>query len=237
MNQQISPNQHKWSRMLAVGFFILVSTYWLLTLIVPDWKHRIATAEIVVLILIPLITLYVRSKWSSKKRLANIVVLIPIWFLSYSLLHELSHLITAFLLGQDIIAFQLMPNFWEGDFASGGWTQSQLFNDWRDTLPGLGPYLRDIIFVAVGFIILKAKRVRNSFVVGLLFVLFCLSPLFDIVDNYLNGYIVGHSEGNDFIGTAMYIGATWTNIIAVLFIAMAACVSFRLILIYKDFPE
>jgi hypothetical protein len=119
-----------------------------------------------------------------------------------------------------------------------GWVKSQLLHDWRDVLPGLFPYFRDIVFLIIGFIILKFKKIKNSFFAGLILVILILSSLFDILDNYFIGYVIEHApQGNDFTGTALKIGEIWTNIIGILFLGFAFYISFRIIFLYKEFPN
>jgi hypothetical protein len=181
-----------------------------------------------------------RSHWPRRLWLCIIytVVLFLLWFSTYSALHELSHLAGAILIRDKIVEHHLIPHFWEGEFTV-GWVRSQSLHapSWRDVLPGYGPYIRDILFLSIGLITLKAKRIRNAFLVGLVFVLFCLSPLFDIVDNYFNGYLVGRMPGNDFMGSAMRIGATWTNVIGGVSAGFAVYVVWQVVMLYKGFPE
>lgn len=235
MDEQRSRRWLKDYKIMAVVIFNLIAIWFLLGLMSFDTRHRLATMEITGLILIPLFALYGRSSWPPRLWLANAVVLPVLWFATYSLFHETSHLVGVVLVGGTIVDHHLIPHFWHGEFTA-GWVQSRPLQDWRDVIPGLCPYLRDILFLIAGLVILRSKRIRNCFLVGLLFTLFCFSPLFDIVDNYLNGYIVGSAAGNDFLGTAMKIGATWTNIIAVLFAGFAVYVSGRLLWLYRDFP-
>jgi hypothetical protein len=90
--------------------------------------------------------------------------------------------------GDKILDYHLVPRLWEGDFDfTIGWVRLQGFNDWRDVIPGLSPYFRDIALLIAGFLILNSKGIRNSSFAGLIYVLFCLSSLYDIVDNYFTG--------------------------------------------------
>jgi hypothetical protein len=237
MDQNVSPNYRNWLKMFTL-IFIIGSLLLLIPLIIPDTKHRIATFEIIGLIIIPLLLFYARTNLSRRMWLINIPVLVLVWSFTYAMLHELSHLIGIIVVGDKIIDYHILPKFWEGDFNfNAGWVRSQLLNDWRDVIPGLFPYFRDIVLLIVGLLVLRSKKIHNSFLVGLIFILFCLSSLFDIVDNYFIGYIVGHGLGNDFLGTAMKIGDNWTNIIGILFAVIALSLCGWIIFIYKDFPN
>jgi hypothetical protein len=235
MDEQFSHRRLRDCKILAVIIFNFVAVWFLLSLMSFDFKHKLATMEIAGLILVPLFAFYARSSWPAKRWAASAIVLPVLWFATYSLLHETSHLVGVILVGGTIVDHHLIPQFWKGEFTV-GWMQSKPLQDWRDVIPGLCPYLRDILFLTAGFFILGSKRIRNCFLVGLLFTLCCLSPMFDIVDNYLNGYVLGRASGNDFLGTAMKIGATWTNLIGVLCAGYAVYVTGRLLWLYRDFP-
>ena len=236
MNQNNLQNYHIMPKIF--GALILASVLLLIPIVIPDTKHRIATLEIIGIIIIPLFIFYARSNWSQRMWGINIPMLVLVWFYTYGMLHELSHLVGVVVVGDKILDYHLIPMFWEGDFNfTIGWVRSQGLNDWRDVIPGLFPYIRDIVFLIAGFLILKSKRIRHSSLAGLIFVLFCLSSLYDIVNNYFIGYIFGHFLGNDFLGTAMKIGEISTNIIGIVFTGFAVYISAQIIFIYKDFPK
>jgi hypothetical protein len=228
------------AKFAGVIFFCVVSVLWLAKLFSINARNVIASLEAGGFILLPLVLLYVRSNWPRRLWLWIIytVVLPLLWFSTYGALHELSHLAGLILIGDKIVEHHVIPRLWEGEFTV-GWVRTQAPGapSWRYVLPGYGPYIRDIFFLSIGLITLKAKRIRNAFLVGLVFVLFCLSSLFDIVDNYFNGYLVSRMLGNDFMGSAMRIGATWTNIIGVVSAGFAVYVVWHVVMLYKGFPE
>ena len=234
MEVQSSEHRRRDFKLLAVMTFNLVAVWFLTGLVALDLRHRLATMEIAGLLVIPLTVLYVRSNWPPKLWLANLAVLPLLWFSTYSLLHEGSHVVGAIVVGEKIVSCHMIPHFWEGEFTS-GWIQSTVLEGWRGVLPGLFPYLRDFLFLIAGWLILKSKRIKNCFLVGLVFVFFCLSPLFDIASNYLGG-LAQHAAGNDFIGTAMRIGSGWTNVIGLVLLSFAFYVSGRILLLYTNFP-
>ena len=236
MSHQNSQRRRRDYKILAVMAFNLVAVWFLTGLVAPDPKHRLATMEITALVLIPLIILYARCNWPPKLWLANLVVLLPLWFSTYSLLHEGSHVVGVFVVGEKIVEYHLIPQFWKGEFTS-AWISSHVVPGWRGVLPGLFPYLRDFLFLIAGWVILKSKRIANCFLLGLVFVLFCLSSLFDITDNYFSGYLVQHAIGNDFMGTAMKIGGVETNIIGVLLLSFGLYVVVRILWLYTNFPS
>jgi uncharacterized membrane protein len=237
MREQSSERRRRDYKILAVMVFNLVAVWFLTGPIAPDIKHRLATMEITTLLLIPLVILYARCNWPPKLWLANLVVLLPLWFITYSALHEGSHVVGVFMVGEKIVNYHLIPAFWKGEFTSDAWVSSNILEGWRGVLPGLFPYLRDFLFLIAGWVILKSKRIENCFLVGLVFVLFCLSPVFDITDNYFNGYLVQHATGNDFTGTAMTIGGLETHVIGVLLLSFGLYVVVRILWLYSNFPS
>ena len=235
MEEQASQRRRRDYKLLAVMAFNLVAVWFITGIISLDTKHRLATMEMAALLVVPLIVLYVRGNWAPKLCLASVIVLLPLWFSTYSLLHELSHVVGFLAVGEKVVDYHLIPHFWKGEFTS-GWVSSYVIQGWRGVLPGLFPYLRDFLFLIAGWVILKSKRIGNCFLVGLVFVLFCLSPLFDIADNYFSGYLVQHATGNDFLGTAMKIGGIGTNVIGVLLLSFASYVCARILWLYTNFP-
>jgi hypothetical protein len=233
----LSEKRKKAAKIAGVITFCVVSVLWLAKLFSVNPRNVIASLEIGGFVLLPLVLLYARSNWPRRLWIPYTVVLPLLWFSTYGALHELSHLAGLILVGDKILEHHVIPRFWEGDFT--GWVRTQPPGapTWRYLIPGYGPYIRDIVFLSIGLITLKAKRIRNPFLVGLVFVLFCLSSLFDIADNYFNGYLVGRLPGNDFMGSAMRIGATWTNVIGVVSTGFAVYVVWQVVMLYKGFPE
>lgn len=235
MDEEILKRRRRDYRMLAVMAFNLVVVWFVLGKMSLDSRHRTATVEIAGLVLLPLTVLYLRSKWPPRLWVANLFVLPLLWFSTYSLLHEGSHVVGVLLIGDTVVKYHLIPHFWQGEFTS-AWIQSAGLQGLRGVLPGLFPYLRDFVFLIAGWMILRLKRITSSFFVGLVLVIFCLSPLFDIEDNYCSGYLLRHAIGNDFTGTAMMIGETWTNLIGIFLLGFASCVIGWVLWLYTDFP-
>lgn len=236
----VMEKRKKSAKIAGVIIFGVVSVLWLGKVFSINARNVIASLEIGGFILLPSVLLYVRSNWPRRLRLSisYTVVLFLLWFGTYGTLHELSHLAGVILVRDKVVEHHLVPHFWEGEFTV-AWVRSQTLRapSWRDVIPGYGPYIRDILFLSIGLITLKARRIRNPFLVGLVFVLLCLSSLFDIVDNYFNGYVLGRMPGNDFMGSALRIGATWTNVIGVVLVGFAFYVVWQVMVFYKGFPE
>jgi hypothetical protein len=143
------------------------------------------------------------------------------------------------MLGRKITQYQLIPIFWKGEFFTGASVGSEPTNQIGDTfgfVSGLAPYIKDVILLIIGYLILKLQKVSNSFFSGLIFIICILSSLFDIANNYSIYIINPNTVGNDFQGTSIAIGKTWTNIIGVLFTFFAAFVTIRILILYRGFP-
>ncbi len=227
----------KIAKVAGLIVFLFASISWLAKVFSIPTKDFVASLEIGGLVLLPLMLFYARSNWPRRLWVAYAVVLPLLWFCTYSVLHELSHLAGVLLIGDKIVEHHLMPHFWQGEFTV-GWVRSQALHErsWRDVLPGYGPYIRDILLLSIALIWLKGKRIQNPLLAGLVLVFFGLSSLFDIVDNYINGYVIGRMPGNDFMGSAIRIGSTWTNVIGVTATAFAAYVVWKVVRRSKGFP-
>jgi len=229
-------------RRRILTFAVVISfifSIWLMTRIIPDIRGMISTIEILFFIPLPLAVFYIRSNWSKDNWLINLVVLIILWYFTYSLLHELSHLTVSVMLGRKITAYQLIPKYLEGEFFTGAGVASEPTNQFGITfgfLAGLAPYIKDVILLIIGYLILKSQKLLNSFLSGLIFIICILSSLFDIANNYSIYIINPNTVGNDFQGTALEIGRIWTNIIGVLFTVFSLFATLRILMLYKGFP-
>lgn len=233
---QLNENQKKWFKILGVFGFNLVVIWFLLKGFVPDLRQRLATIEIFGLVFSPMIIFYLRNNWLPVKWIINILLISIITIFSYSFIHEFSHVIGVYVIGSKPIEVHLIPNYWKGEFTSGASVRSEPVNSWLGVIPGLFPYIKDIIFLLLGLLILKKKRINNSFLAGFIYVFFCLVPLFDIVNNFLIKLIIGRVEGNDFYGVTLGWGDVWSNIIGMTFSIFAIFICIWIPIFYKNFP-
>jgi hypothetical protein len=150
--------------------------------------------EILLIIVVPLIIFYLRSDWKQREITLNLIILPLIWYLFYAPIHELSHILGAILVGKEITDYRLFAHFWEGSFGfayvevRGG-----LATDIKSLIILVAPYILDVISFIAGYLILTKIRIENSFLLGLIFLFFCLRPLYDLIDNYI-GIIYSHSD-------------------------------------------
>jgi hypothetical protein len=232
MERTTSGKPRYWYKILGIFLSCLVAMWFNL----PDLRQRLATIELFALFLFPLIIFYLRNSWSLGKSIRDIVLISILIVFSYSILHESSHVVGVYLIGPKPVEVHLIPKYWEGNFTTAASVSSEPVNSWLGVIPGLFPYIKDIFFLIIGFLILRRKRINNSFVAGFIYAFFCLTPLFDIVNNYLIKLIVGRLEGNDFYGVALGWGTVWANVIGMTFSIFAIFICIRTLIFYKGFP-
>ena len=189
--------------------------------------------EILVLIIFPLLVLYLRSNWVSKEIYINVIILPLIWYLFYAPIHELSHILGCIIVGADITDYRLFAHFWEGSFGfayvdvKGG-----LGVNMNSLIILISPYILDFISIIVGYCILTRFKIINSYLFGLTFLIFCLRPLYDIVDNYI-GIFYNHS---DLVLTGQIIGKLITYSYGFITMIIGIIVAFVILNKYKSYP-
>jgi|WetSurMetagenome_2_1015567.scaffolds.fasta_scaffold03112_8 hypothetical protein len=193
----------------------------------------IATLTMTFLVIFPLIRFYQRNNWEKKIIWINLILIIVIWFSSYALFHELSHMIGTYLVGGTVTDYQLIPEFWKGDFRT-AYITPENETTFQEFVTRLSPYVRDLLLVIIGFLVLRKQKIINSFIVGLIVTLFLLSSLFDIVSNFL-GFAIDHD--GDFNGLAKLTGKIWVYLIGISIFCIEAWTTFRVFQIYRNFPK
>lgn len=194
--------------------------------------YIISAIEIALLIILPLIIFYQRSKLTRKQYIINIALLYLIWYFSYAGLHELCHMFGSWITGTKILNYQLIPPFWKGDFKT-AYVNPQFENNIQAVVSVIMPYLRDIIFLIIGFWLLIRKRINNHFIKGLILILFILSPLFDIINNYSVFVLLSFGDFNEL---SIRLGALYVNVIGLLFSLIATVITLRIFELYKNHP-
>lgn len=186
--------------------------------------HRIL--EITILIILPLLILYTKSKWSTKEIIFNAIVLPLIWYITYAPIHELGHVIGCKIVGLEINDYQLFTRFWEGSF---GFAFVDIKEGYGENIESfivlIMPYLIDFFFLIFGFIVVYKNKfkVKNSFLFGLTFLFFVLRSNYDLLDNYI-GYFFNHS---DFVLAGKIVG----NLNILIFIVLSLIIGFSLTLL------
>ncbi len=190
--------------------------------------------EILVLIVLPLLFIYLRSKWTSKEIYINVIVLPLIWYVFYAPIHELSHILGCIIVGAPITNYRLFAHFWEGSFGFAYVDVKGGLDVNMDSLIILiSPYILDFISIVIGYYILTRYKIKNSFLFGLVFLIFSIRPVYDLVDNFI-GYYLNHS---DFVLASRIVG----NLVIFTFVIISIIIGITLTLLllkkYKQYPN
>ena len=197
-------------------------------------NHLLITFEILITVVAPLLVLYLRGAWKQRTMMACMSTIPILWYFVYAPLHELSHLLGAYLVGGQITEVKLIPSFWAGETA-GAWIKAEgITNEWSQLIMTISPYFLDLLSIAVGIYILQRKLSSNAFLIGFLFMLMCLRPTFDFVCETI-GFAAGFR--GDLFHIALTVGgvATWT--LLALSIAFSIYAIIVVIGRFKGFPQ
>lgn len=195
-------------------------------------NYFITTIEIALLVVLPLIWFYKQSNWSAKSYIYLIPILYLVWYFTYGLLHELAHLAGVLALGKQVIDYQLIPHFWDGDYGS-GFVKYDFRGEYKDFIIVALPYIRDVLFVALGYYLIKRKVTNHKFLVGLILIILVFSPLFDITNNYL-GFVMGYR--NDFNAMAVASNIVVSHLIGAVFMFFSAFISIKVLKYSRVYP-
>ncbi len=179
--------------------------------------------QIALFIILPLILIYQKKGTGFKTYVFYIPGLYILWYLSYAVLHELSHYIGALITGAEVIDYKFFPRFWKGDFGS-CFIKTNYTSKSQEFFIVVLAYLRDIIFLLIGYIFLKRKEIRNLFLLGLILVIFIFSPLYDIINNY-TAFLFGAL--NDFNAIRYTTSNSVAHFIGIMFSVAALIINFR----------
>ena len=127
--------------------------------------YLISTLEFALLIMLPLILFCRHSGWTKRQIILNIVLLYFTWYLTYASLHELSHLFGSWITATKVSDYRLVPPFWMGDFRT-AYVNSKFENVVQAFVSTIMPYLRDILFMIIGFWLTPKNKIKNYFLSG-----------------------------------------------------------------------
>src|SRR5512135_1073822 len=97
-------------------------------------NHLLITFEILFTVVAPLLVLYLRGTWKPQTMMASMSTIPLLWYFVYAPIHELSHLLGAYLMGAQITEVKLIPRFWVGE-TGGAWIKSEGFaNEWSQLI-------------------------------------------------------------------------------------------------------
>ncbi len=190
--------------------------------------------EIFFLLILPLIIIYLRSSWSKKEISIYLTILPLIWYIFYAPLHELGHILGCFVVGLEIKDYQLFARFWEGNF---GFAYVDIKEGYGENMKSfvvlIFPYVLDLVSVILGYYILVRYKIKKSFLFGLIFIMLCLRPLYDLVDNYI-GYFLNHS---DFVLASRIVGVPFIFTFVILSIIISVLLILVLMHKYNLHPK
>ena len=192
------------------------------------------TFEILLTIVTPLIALYLRGRWPLRTITACLCAIPVVWYLTYAPLHELSHAFGTILVGGKVVDVKLIPSFWEGTFAV-GWVKSVgLDQSWQQLAMTGAPYVIDVACVVASLAVLRRRLSRNALVVGLLVMLMCLRPTFDLVCETV-GFAGGARADLWHVQLIVGSAALWSFLL----VALALCLLSVVVMLrrYASFPE
>jgi hypothetical protein len=189
--------------------------------------------EILLIIVIPLLILYLRGNWNNKEIYLNVTLLPLIWYIFYAPIHEICHIFGSLIVGAEITDYRLFAHFWEGSFGFA-------YVEFRDGLNVnfssliilIFPYILDFISIIAGYFILSKYKIKNSFVFGFTFLILCLRPLYDLIDNYI-GIYYNHS---DLVLTTQIIGSIAVYLFGFVSISFGIITIINLLKKYKGQP-
>ncbi len=142
----------------------------------------LATLENLVVIVAPLLILYRMRRWPQRIVIPCMLAIPVLWYLTYAPIHELSHVLGAYLAGGSVTEMKLIPSFWKGEFAGAWITPQGLREPWQQLVMTSAPYVLDGLSLMVGFFALGRGRLMDRpFTLGVAFMLLCLRPAFDVL--------------------------------------------------------
>ena len=142
----------------------------------------LATVETLVVLVAPLLILYQMRRWPQRIVIPCMVLIPVLWYLTYAPIHELSHVLGAYLAGGSVTEIKLIPSFWKGEFAGAWITPQGLRQPWQQLVMTSAPYVLDGLSLVVGFFALGRGRLMDRpFALGVAFMLLCLRPAFDVL--------------------------------------------------------
>ena len=194
----------------------------------------LTTFEILLTIVTPLLVLYLRGRWPLRLATACLCGIAVLWYLTYAPIHELSHALGTILVGGRVVDVKLIPSFWEGTFAVAWVTSEGLDQPWQQLVSTGAPYVIDVAFVVASLVVLRRRLSRNALVVGLLFMLLCLRPTFDLVCETV-GFVGGFRGDLWHLQLTIGSAALWSFLL----VSLALCLLSVVVILrrYDSFPE
>jgi hypothetical protein len=197
-------------------------------------KELLITVEILLVIVTPLLFLYLKGTWPLRTIIPCLLSIPVLWYLTYALLHELSHIAGTYLVGARVVDYKLIPRFWLGEFGRAWITPDGITHSWQQLVSTTSPYILDVLCIVAGLFVLRRNFSKNPFVVGLVFMLLCLRPAFDFVCEAI-AFLTG--DRGDFYTVQGIMGSnlTWLFIFSSLGLSLLSVL--RILRRFVGFPE
>ena len=144
-------------------------------------NELLITVEILFVVVAPLLILYIKGRWPLRTIILCLLTIPILWYLTYSPIHELSHIAGTYLVGGKVTLYKLIPSFWKGEFGHAWITSESLSESWRQLVTTSFPYLLDVVSIISGIFVLRRHFHDNPFVIGFVFMFLCLRPTFDFI--------------------------------------------------------
>lgn len=184
------------------------------------------TLEILVVIVAPLLILYLTGPWPLRSAIPCLLVIPVLWYLTYAPIHELSHVLGAYLVGGTVTEIKLIPSFWRGELGRAWITPQGLEAPWQQRVMTASPYVLDGLSVAVAFVAGRRKRPAGPLALGVALMLLCLRPAFDVVCEIVAFALGGQG---DLFHLARAVGSPMVWSSAVLFLGFAGLTIARIL--------
>ena len=100
-------------------------------------------------------------------------------------LQELGDVLDCNIVGAEIKNYLLFTHFWEGSF---GFAFVDIIDGYSENknsfLILILPYIPDLISILLGYYLLKKYKIKNAYLFGLVFLVFSIRPVYNLVDNF-----------------------------------------------------
>jgi hypothetical protein len=197
-------------------------------------NQLLITFEILLVVVTPLLFLYLKGNWPLRTAIPCLLSIPLLWYLTYSPLHELSHVAGTYLVGGRVIYYKLIPRFWVGEFGRAWITPAGITQSWQQLVMTSSPYILDVACIVAGIFVLRRVFSKNPFVVGFVFMLLCLRPAFDFVCEPI-AFLTG--DRGDLYHIEKIIGSfmTWSFLLLSIGLSLLSIVS--VLRRFVGFPE
>jgi len=233
LNIEIQMDKHKKNQI----FILLIITFILLFIINmisgKSSNDNVKSLEYILLFCYPVLIFNLWRARDVRRFIINSLITLFVCFVSFSLIHESSHIVGVYIIGQKINDYRLMPNYFSEGIYSGGYVSSTQSNSWIDVIPGIMPYIKDLLFSILFIVIWIKGIIKNDLLCSLLYALSCVTGLFEII-NVFSLYLLNIKViGNDFNGLRLGVGSMLAYFIWTSFIIVIVAINLKILITKK----